>query len=410
MDDKPKPPLLTPILRWFLFAMVLANISGAMIFPLLPVYLTELGASVGQVGLVFTLAALVPLALQIFGGWLSDTIGRLRTIAIGSLTASFGYILFPLAGTWQWVILALGLEYVSGALVGPTFGAFIADQSDEASRGRVFGFSKGIFMVVSIIGPLLGGYLAYNLGFKAMLIVAAVLYILATALRVWMVLTNRFKSPAPAEHLTLASLRSSLGSMIALVTSGGILTWILLTDGIRDIAFRLSTDLQPLYLSQIGGQTVVQIGQLESIFGIAMMGMTFLSGGLSDRFSERRMIAAGFIVQALAFAIFLLANGFWGFAAAWVIFGLGIGGMSPAYDSLISKVVPENRRGLAYGLFWTSLGVISLPAPWLGAQLWELVGPWFPFALTGVASLLTALPAWFKFRLEARTEEVSAPA
>jgi MFS family permease len=397
-----KPPLLTPVLRWFLLGMVLANISSAMLFTLLPVYLTELGASVGQVGLVFTLAALVPLALQIFGGWLSDTIGRLRTIAIGSLTASLGYILFPLAGSWEWVILALSLEYVSGALVGPTFGAFIADQSSEASRGRVFGFSKGIFMIVSIIGPLLGGYLAYNLGFRVMLSTAAVLYILATALRVWMVGARRFKAAPPEVRLTLASFRSSLGSMIGLVTSGGILTWILLTDGIRDISFRLSTDLQPLYLSEIGGQTVAQIGQLEAVFGVAMMGMTFLSGGLSDRFGERRMIAAGFSVQALAFAILLISKGFGGYAAAWVVFGLGVGGMAPAYDSLISKVVPENQRGLAYGLFWTSLGVISLPAPWLGAQLWERVGPWFPFALTGAASLLTALPAWFKFRLEAR--------
>jgi MFS family permease len=143
------------------------------------VYLTGWGiCRPGGTG--FTLAALVPLALQIFGGWLSDTIGRLRTVAIGSVAASFGYILFPLAGSWEWVMLALGLEYVSGALVGPTFGEFVADQSSESNRGKVFGFSKGIFLVVSIIGPLLGGYLAYNLGFKVMLSVAAVLYVLAT--------------------------------------------------------------------------------------------------------------------------------------------------------------------------------------------------------------------------------------
>ena len=85
-----KTSLLNATLRWFLVAMILANIGGEMVYALLPLYLAELGASVGQIGLTFTLAALVPLALQIFGGWLSDSIGRLRTIAIGSVAASFG--------------------------------------------------------------------------------------------------------------------------------------------------------------------------------------------------------------------------------------------------------------------------------------------------------------------------------
>ena len=54
MTTTDKQPLLTPIMRWFMFAMVLANIAGSMFPILLPIYLTELGASIGQVGIVFT--------------------------------------------------------------------------------------------------------------------------------------------------------------------------------------------------------------------------------------------------------------------------------------------------------------------------------------------------------------------
>ena len=62
-----KPPLLTPLMLWFLFAMILANIAGTMTNLLMPLYLTDLGASVGQVGLVFTLTSVVILMLQILG-------------------------------------------------------------------------------------------------------------------------------------------------------------------------------------------------------------------------------------------------------------------------------------------------------------------------------------------------------
>ena len=64
--------LLTPTLRWFLLGMVLANIASAMVFTVASLYMADLGASVGQIGMVFTLAGIVPLILQVFGGWLSD--------------------------------------------------------------------------------------------------------------------------------------------------------------------------------------------------------------------------------------------------------------------------------------------------------------------------------------------------
>ena len=82
-----------------------------------------------------------------------------------------------------------------------------------------------------------------------------------------------------------------------------------------------------------------------------------------------------------------------------VTFGLGVGCLIPAYDSLISKAVPEDRRGLAYGLFGTSLGLLSLPFPWIGAQLWERFSPQAPFWVTVVACAISIPIAWFKFIL-----------
>ena len=88
METEKKEPLLSPILRWFMLAMVLANAASAMYPMLMPIYLTELGASITQVGLIFTITSVVVLIMQIFGGWVSDSIGRLRSIAIGSTNPS----------------------------------------------------------------------------------------------------------------------------------------------------------------------------------------------------------------------------------------------------------------------------------------------------------------------------------
>ena len=112
MSTTSRPPLLNANLRWFLFGMILANIAGQMAYSMLSLYLIDLGASVGQVGLAFTIASLVPMALQILGGWLSDTVGRLRMIGLASFIALYGYLLFFVSPSWEWVMLGLCVEYV----------------------------------------------------------------------------------------------------------------------------------------------------------------------------------------------------------------------------------------------------------------------------------------------------------
>jgi len=70
--------------------------------------------------------------------------------------------------------------------------------------------------------------------------------------------------------------------------------------------------------------------------------------------------------------------------------------LSPAYNSLISKAVPEKMRGTAYGLFSTSLGLISLPAPYIGGLMWRTLGPRTPFMVPLVSSLVLAPLLWIK--------------
>jgi MFS family permease len=383
----------------FMVAMVLANTGGNMYGPLLPLYLKELNASVIQIGLFFTLSQIIPLALQILGGWISDSLGRLRSIAMGSVAGVFSYIGLILAPTWQWVLVGEGLSSITRSLVGPSFSAFIAEESTEENRARVFGITETIFMVVTVIGPPLGGWLADTYGFKTMLAVAGSLYLVATIIRIAMARTAARGVESDPQKLSMASLKKDLGLMVVMIMAGGLVTWILLTDGVRDVAFSMSFTLVPIYLQDIGGMSIMQIGWLQSIFGIFMMLVTIPAGWLADKRGERIPIVFGFLFEFAAMMAFIRVSDFIGYAVAWALFGVGVGLMSPAYQALISKAVPEKMRGTAFGFFQTSLGVVSLPAPWVGAQLWERVSPRLTFSLTAWLGLLSIIPVWFKFKL-----------
>ena len=401
-----RTPLLSRTLLLFMFAMVLANTAANMYMPLLPLYLKDLKASVVQIGLFFTFSQIVPLALQILGGWMSDSLGRLRSIALGSVAGVLSYAGLILAPTWQWVLVGEGFSSVTRSLVGPSFGAFIAEQSSEENRARVFGITESIYMVVAVVGPPLGGWLADSYGFKFMLLCAGALYLVATLIRISMARVAARGSESSPQKLSVSGLKTNLGLMAGLMIAGGLVTWILVTDGVRDVAFSMSFTLLPIYLEGIGGLSIQQIGWLESVFGVFMMLVTLPAGWLADKKGERLAIVAGFVLQFFALMAFLRVSGFWGYASAWALLGLGVGMMAPAYQSLISKAVPEKTRGTAFGLFNTSLGVVSLPAPAIGAQLWERISPRFPFILTAWAVLLTVIPVWLKFKLPATGKAV----
>lgn len=397
-----KAPLLTPLLLLFMLAMILANMGGSMYGPLEALYLKELGAGVGQIGLFYTLGSIIPLLLQILGGWISDSLGRLRAIAIGSVVGIFVYVPLILASRWEWVLIASALSAVTRSLIGPSFDAFIADHSAPENRARLFGITQTLFGVVSVIGPLLGGFLVEGMRFKGMLMVAAALYLVATAIRIGMAREASRSQAANPPRLTFLSLKTNLGEMLGLILAGGLFTWIMITDGVRDIFFNMSFSFLSVYMQDIASLSIGQIGLMSSIFGVAMMAVMIPAGWLADKVGERVNIAISFLFMSVAIGMIATlppASPAWAYGIGWVIAGIGVGLATPAYQSLISKAVPQRLRGVAFGLFSTSLGLVSLPAPVIGGYLWEKVSPQFPFMLTAFASLLAIIPVWLKFKV-----------
>ena len=115
--------------------------------------------------------------------------------------------------------------------------------------------------------------------------------------------------------------------MFGLLASGGLVTWVLITDGVRDIAFALSGNLMPLYLESIGGMTYQQIGWLGSAFGICMMATNVPAGWLADKKGERIGIGAWFSCWRPWRWVCSWSHRAFGAipALTWALFGVGVG-------------------------------------------------------------------------------------
>jgi MFS family permease len=388
--------LFNPRILSLFLAIALAESARAMTMVQVPVFLRELGASIEQVGMFLTLSMIFPLVLRVIGGWLSDTIGRLRALTIGSVAGILTYLSYTFAPTWQMALIAPAFLAISTALIFPSYKAYIGDHTSEGSRGKVFGLSETVIQVAWILSPPLGGLIGQQLGYRVMFSASMFTFSVSTLLFLALSLSSPAYEQPSTDQVSLTSLRSTLGQMLFLVLSGGLVTWILIVDGVRDVASKLSFELMPLFLSDIAGMTKGQIGLLDGMYGVAITLTTLPAGWLVDKTSERLGITLGLATMIVSRLVFALSYSFWGFGTSWILLGIGGGLIDPAGAALIAKGVPARVRGITYALVATSLGIISLPAPWIGTKIWELMGPRTPFLLTVVLGSFALIPAWTK--------------
>ena len=337
-----RTPLLNQTMVVFMVAMVLANISSHMYEPLLPLYSEELECQRGAGGFVLHPVADHPVSPADPGRL---DLGYARAPAQHCLWQYRGRLI--VCGYDPFAYLAVGAAGRRPGLHDPLAGGSelrgVHRRAIQRGEPRpVFGISETIFMVVAVIGPPLGGWLADTYGFQVMLLCAAGLYTLATVIRVLMARVAARKQEANPEKLSLDGLKMKLGTMLGLVLAGGLVTWILVTDGVQDVAYSLSFNLLPVYLNDFGGLSVQQIGWLESIFGVFMMLITVPAGMLADRKGERLGIALGFFLQFLALMVFIRVSDFLGICVR-----LGVAGVGDGHDVAGFPICDQQSRARA---------------------------------------------------------------
>lgn len=384
-------------MAWLLTASIIVNLASNMYIPFLPLYLEKLGASVEQVGFFFTTLTLMALVFRILGGWVSDTLGRVQTIALGGMVGFIAVIGFAIAPTWGWAMIGALFSEIGISLVAPSFQAYTAEQAPEGSTGSTFGLVNGLFFICIIFGPLLGGFLIANMGYKILLWSAAVIFGIGAAIRLWIARGKTFQTGT----LKVTGLRREVGGLITLLLSGGVLLWLFLLDGFYDAGMQVAMPFLPKYVTEVGGLDEQVYGSLFAFMAV-ISAVSMLPGGMfADRYKEHRSIAVGLGVFATAWTVMILVGESTGVVIAFAMVGIGIAFVNPAMSSLMSKAVPKETLGITYGVFMTALGVMAIPTPYIGGILYNQISPGAPFVLAAGLCVVALPLALWKLRLPA---------
>jgi DHA1 family multidrug resistance protein-like MFS transporter len=373
-------------------AQTLTIIGFSLRTPFLPFFVAELGArnletQVLWAGAINAGGAAVMAITAPLWGALADRYGRklmvLRAMVAGSLTIG----LMALATSpWQLFVLRL----VEGGFTG-TVTASTTLAASTVPRERL-GFGLGLMQMAvfsgSAVGPLIGGVLADQIGYRATFVLAGSL-LLVSALLVAFLVEERFEPPPRR-----AGHGETGGETWRLLLAPALLGIVVSLFALRAASMALQP-IVPLLVAQLArGSSAV-----NSLAGLAMgvSGMTSAVasvglGRLSDRIGQRPLLIASGALAAATFLPLGLTTQVWQVIVLQALFGIASGGMLPTANALVARLTPEGRRGTIYGFTTTASSLGAFVGPLVGTALAAALGLHAPFLVIGLALAVTV--AW----------------
>jgi MFS family permease len=367
-----------------------------MIFPLLPVFLSSLGAAPAFLGLVEGLADAVSSFLKLASGYAADRTQRNKPmVLIGYSIASLARPLVALAGAPWHVLVVRVVDRVGKGIRTSPRDVMIANAAASAESGRAFGFHRAMDHAGAVVGPLIATallglgvsmrdvfWLALVPGLASIVIVALVREPDALA-----GVPRMAASVAPGTPK--ARLPGSVRGYFAILA--------LFSLGASSDAFLL------LRAHELGVPTTA-LPLLWAVFHIAKLVSSYFGGDISDRMPRVKLIVAGWMVYAATYLAFGLATEAWHAWALFPIYGCYYGLTEPTEKALVKDLTPQPLRGRAFGYFNFISGIVAVPAGLLTGFLWQTwsaqVALGTGAAIAAVASV--ALIVWASGKSEER--------
>ena len=365
-------------------ASLFADISTEMLYPVLPIFLTErLGAPATILGLIEGIAQAVQNIVQGFSGWLADHLGRRKPVALaGYRLAAFSKPFIGLSTHWSGALTARALDRLGAGSRSAPRDALVASSVAEKDRGKAFGLEGIGDNLGAFLGPLIALLLigSAQVDLRTIFLLAFIPGILAAA----MVLFVR-ESPVP-----LRSKARLDGPMRSFPRAYWVYLGVMLLFGLGN-----SSNAFLILRARDLGLTLTSTILVYAFFNLVAAAASYPGGYLSDRFGRKWVLASALLVFTLVYAGFGFAHNPVLIGALFVMYGLYQGIFRAVGKAFATDFLPAELRASGIGWYTTAIGLSGLAASVIGGELWTRVGPSATFIYGAVlAGLGTLALVW----------------
>lgn len=369
------------------FTSLFSDISSEMLYPILPIFLTQtLKVSGSIVGLIEGVAGTTQNMVQGFSGSLSDKWQKRKGIAV------FGYVLSAISKPFMG--LAIAWPLVFGARFLDRFGAgtraaprdaLIAASADEKNRGKAFGLEGVGDNLGAFIGPLIAVALLFMWEFN----IRSVFYLafIPGVLSVIMILLVKEKK---------ASVKSKIKIDVGLKQFPSQYRKYLLATALFGIGNSSNAFL--ILQTKDMGVSFENTILIYALFNLLAAAISYPAGHLSDKYGRKNILLISFLIFLITYSGFAFTKNLWLIGSLFALYGLYQGIFRSVGKAMAADFVPQHLRASGIGWYATTVGLAGLIASVVAGQLWDRVS--HPsvfiygavFSMIGIIALIILIP------------------
>ncbi|MGB7803099.1 multidrug efflux MFS transporter [Buttiauxella sp.] len=370
------------------FGCFFTGLAISQILPFLPLYVEQLGVTSHQAlsmwsGLTFSVTFLVSAIVSPMWGSLADRKGRKLMLLRASLGMAVAILLQAFAtNVWQLFILRAIMGLTSGYI--PNAMALVASQVPRERSGWALSTLSTAQISGVIVGPLLGGYMADTLGLRMVFYVTAALLMVSFLVTLFLIKEGARPKISKADRLSGKAVFASLPYPKLMISLFVTTMVIQLCNG--SVGPILALFIK--HLSPESNNIAFISGFIAAVPGISALISAPRLGKLGDRIGTARVLMATLIISVILF-----------FAMSWVtspmqlavlrfLLGFADGAMLPAVQTLLVKYSSDQVTGRIFGYNQSFMYLGNVVGPLIGAGVSAMAGYRWVFIATALVVLL----------------------
>ncbi|HEY1846780.1 MAG TPA: multidrug efflux MFS transporter [Buttiauxella sp.] len=370
------------------FGCFFTGVAISQILPFLPLYVEQLGVTSHEAlsmwsGLTFSVTFLVSAIVSPMWGSLADRKGRKLMLLRASLGMAIAILLQAFAtNVWQLFILRAIMGLTSGYI--PNAMALVASQVPRERSGWALSTLSTAQISGVIVGPLMGGYMADHLGLRVVFLVTAALLMVSFTVTLLLIKEGARPKVSKAERLSGRAVFATLPY-----------PWLMLSLFVTTLVIQLCNgSIGPIlalfikHLAPDSSNIAFMSGFIAAVPGISALFSAPKLGKLGDRIGTARVLMA-----TLIFAVVLF------FAMSWVtspmqlavlrfLLGFADGAMLPAVQTLLVKYSSDRVTGRIFGYNQSFMYLGNVVGPLMGAGVSAVAGFRWVFVATALVVLI----------------------
>ncbi|WP_312041112.1 MFS transporter [Pantoea eucalypti] len=386
-----------------LFFTLVIRFSYFMAWPFIAVIMTQnYHMSPIAIGVAMTSSALFSVVLGMYGGQISDRLGRRVILLLGCGFSALGYSLLAQAAGMGLFIIGLMIIGVSFAWVDPPLRALMSDLLvDRRRRALALQMRYYLINVAAVFGPLVG--IAFGLtSQKGTFLITGLTYIPFFVYVLLFIPAGKLVKEQDGDGVTV-----KLHQVIGIIARDNIYIAGLLCSILCSVVFIHYEAILPQYLLLLNGDAAIKLITLILVTNACtvLVFQTFIMRFLATVSLPKRILLGGFIFALSQICFFSTrSTEIWLWLTVTSVFSVGEAILMPNLNILLDQLAPPEHRGAYLGASMLSTLGIAV-GPLIGGIMLGMTGAGVFICTALLSLLLCAIIYAYRNRMLARLKD-----